>query len=630
MTKPIEILKKYWGFDTFIEPQEEIISSVLSKRDTLALLPTGGGKSLCFQLPTLLNDGICVVVSPLIALMNDQVKNLAQKGIKAIQLTSKQSQDEIVMLFDNLLYGNYKFLYLSPEKLQSEFIQTKIQHLDIQLFAIDEAHCISEWGHDFRPSYLNINKLSQLHPNVPFIALTASATPKVTNDIIDNIGMTNPTIIKKSFYRKNLGYRIINVEDKLSKIKNLIEQVNGSTIIYTNTRRKTVELSEQLNQMNFNSTFYHGGMFIEDKLKHYENWLSEKTPIIVATNAFGMGIDKANVRLIIHHNLPQSIENYMQEAGRGGRDNKNAYSYVLSNKNEINELKTLTHKTLATKKHIEQVYLKLNQYFNISYGELNETSFEFDLSAFCKTYNFSKVLVYNSLKVLNRESILFLDENIDRKSTAKFITSNTVVFNYAERNKKFDKLIKLLLRTYGGIFENSIKLNETYLANTLNISKNILKEYFTTLHNDKIISYYNSSATTHIRFLVPREDKITINIIARNIEQLNKQKTNKVNELIKFIENDNICRSIQLLSYFGESEVNNCGICDVCVSKKKKPINFKETYMIVLQLLKNKEYSSQELISKIEADEKQILFALQLLLDKNLITVTLQNKYKLL
>jgi ATP-dependent DNA helicase RecQ len=314
MSTPLEILKQYWNYESFKHPQEEIISSVINKKDTIALLPTGGGKSICFQLPILLQEGICIVISPLIALMNDQVNGLLQKGIKAVALTSKLSEGEIVTIFDNLQFGGYKFLYLSPEKLQSEFIKEKLRHLNIQLIAIDEAHCISEWGHDFRPSYLNIHLIRELHPTIPIIALTASATEKVTTDIITNLKLDAPSIIKKSFYRDNLAYQIFTVEDKLYKLQQILTKIRGPKIIYTNTRKKTIEISTRLNQLNFKTTFYHGGMTMDEKIKSYEDWMSENKPIIVATNAFGMGIDKPNVRAIIHNNLHQRVENYMQEA----------------------------------------------------------------------------------------------------------------------------------------------------------------------------------------------------------------------------------------------------------------------------------------------------------------------------
>ena len=632
MNSPLEILKKYWDFDTFRHPQETIISSVKNGTDTIALLPTGGGKSICFQVPTLLKDGVCIVISPLIALMNDQVKSLQNRNIKAVALTSKLSQDEIVTIFDNLQFGNYKFLYLSPEKLQSEFIQKKIQQLDIQLIAVDEAHCISEWGHDFRPSYLNINIIRELHPIIPVIALTASATEKVLNDIIKNLDLKEPEIVKKSFFRANLAYQIFDVEDKLYKVEQILTKIKGAKIIYTNTRRKTIEVSEQLNSLGFKSNFYHGGMQHDDKIQAYNDWMYGKTPIIVATNAFGMGIDKANVRAVIHLNLPQSIENYMQEAGRGGRDNKKAFSVVLKNKTDIHTAKTIVEKNLASVEIVKKIYFNLNQYFQIAYGELSHEKYEFNIGEFCKIYQYPVLKTYNALKILDRESILLLDESFSRKSTVKFIVDNHRIFDYCESNPSKDMLIKLILRTYGGIFESSKKINENYLSNTLNISLSEIKKNLSVLHKDKIINFYNANNNTQIQFLVPREDDRTINVISKNIEQRNQLKIEKIENLILFLENNKVCRSKQLLTYFNETKTPACGICDVCISNKNssKKTDSKDISTRIMNLFADKEeLSSKEIVSRLNFPESDVIFCLQILLEKSILAVTSQNKYKI-
>ena len=629
---PVEILKKYWGFDSFKYPQEVVISNVLKQKDTVALLPTGGGKSICFQVPTMINDGVCVVISPLIALMNDQVKNLLKKDIKAVALTSKLSQDEIITIFDNIQFGNYKFLYLSPEKLQSEFIQEKLKQLNIQLIAVDEAHCISEWGHDFRPSYLNINILRDFNSSVPIIALTATATKKVLDDIIKNLDLNEPKVVKKSFFRKNLAYQIFDVEDKIYKLQQILNKVKGVKIIYTNTRRKTVEISAKLNALGYKSNFYHGGMSIDEKIIAYENWLSEKTPIIVATNAFGMGIDKPNVRAVIHLNLPQSIENYVQEAGRGGRDEKKAFAIILKNRTDVFDAETLLQKTIPTVAIIKKVYFNLNQYFQISLGEIPLENYEFNITDFCKTYKLPITLTYNALKVLDKESILLLDESFNRKSTVKFIVNNTEVFNYCDKNPSKNNLIKLLLRSYGGIFESPKAINETYISTNLSISKSQLINDLKTLHKDKIIAFYNANSNTQIRFLVPREDNRTINMISSNIEQRNRLKFDKTKKLIAFIQNDNICRSRQLLSYFDEKNTESCGICDVCINQKKskEKVDTKTISKEIIHLLKKyKELSSKEIVEQVDALEKDILISLQILLEKNIITLTSHNKYSI-
>lgn len=632
METPIEILKKYWGHNTFRDPQEAIISSLLNGNDTFALLPTGGGKSICFQIPALINDGVCVVISPLIALMNDQVNNLNKRNIKAIALTSKLSEDEVIVAFDNLQFGNYKFLYLSPEKLQSELIRQKIKQLNVQLIAVDEAHCISEWGHDFRPSYLNIGGLRDFFPQVPFIALTASATEKVVEDIVENLGLKTPNIFKKSFLRENLAYQIYEVEDKLFKVEQILKKIKGPKIIYTNTRRATVEISTQLNYLGYKTNFYHGGMNYDDKLQHYEDWLSEKTPIIVATNAFGMGIDKPNVRAVIHYDLPQSIENYLQEAGRGGRDGKKSFSVVLKNKTDIFNTQTRLKKTLPTIDFIKLVYTNLNQFFQIAYGELSEKKYGFNLAEFCEIYKTPIVLTFNALKILEQESVLGIDDNLHRKSSVQFKISNQAIFDYCESNQSKSKLIQLLLRTYGGIFESFKTINPEYLAKVLGITKLVLINQLKQLHHDEIIQFYNADNTTQIQFLVQREDDRTINVRSKNIEQRNNQKVAKIEMLIDFIENDSVCRSIQLLSYFGEKNLTDCGICDVCLSKKnQKNKKNKETIAkeILSLLNQNKSFSSKEISSQIDASESDILFCLEILLEKNILDVTSHNKYTL-
>ncbi len=629
-TNPLEILKKYWGYNSFKDAQKEVISSVINGNDTVALLPTGGGKSICFQVPTLLRKGVCVVISPLIALMNDQVKNLQEKGIKAYALTSKLSEGEIVTIFDNLQFGNYQFLYLSPEKLQSDFIQTKLKQINIQLIAIDEAHCISEWGHDFRPSYLNINILKETHPKVPFIALTATATSRVLTDIIETLQLNKPKIIKKSFYRSNLAYQIYDIEDKLYKVEQMLNKVKENTIIYTNTRRNTVEISNQLNSLGFASNFYHGGMKMDDKLDAYNNWMNETKPIIVATNAFGMGIDKPNVRLVIHMNLPQSIENYIQEAGRAGRDGKKAFSVVLKNKTDIFNTQTITKKTLATVPIVKKIYFALNQFFRISYGELPIETFEFNISEFCKKYQFPITITYNTLKVLERENILLLDENFNRKSSVKFITSKENIFEYCNKNTSKERLIKFLLRTYGGIFESAKSININFISNSLGITQNTLISMLKTINKDGIINLYIANSNTQILFLTPREDDRTINLIASNIIKQNDLKLQKITDLISFIENDKVCRNKQLLSYFDEIYKDECGICDVCISKKKslKTINLNELSSLIIQLLKaNNELSSKEIVKLLTSEESEVLFCIQILLEKNILSVTSQNKY---
>lgn len=631
MSTPTEILKEYWNFSTFREPQEAIITSVIKNQNTIALLPTGGGKTLCYQIPTLLSDGICIVISPLIALMQDQINNLESKEIKAVLLSSQLSTNEINIIFDNLHFGNYKFLYLSPEKLQSEFIQEKIKHLPVSVIAIDEAHCISEWGHDFRPSYLKLTVLKELHPEVPFIALTATATPLVLNDIIKYLGFENPQVFKKSFYRENLAYQIYHLEDKLSKLKLILQKIKAPAIIYVQSRKLTKELSLQLNNLGFKSNFYHGGLTFEQKQQSLNQWVKEETPIMVATNAFGMGIDKANVRAVIHLNIPSSIENYIQEAGRAGRDGKKSFSVVLIDESDYYQSEQQLWNTLPTVSFIKDVYFKLNQHFKIPYGDWIQDSFSLDIEAFCTHYNLYKNKVYHALKMLDSVEIISLDENFNRKSTISFLANNHEIFNYVDKNEELGKLLQLLLRTYGGIIDFTTAINETTIAKKLGMSIEILKTQLTQLTKDEMINYIAADIHLHLIFLVPREDERTINLKSTQIASRNDLKQQKLNLIVQFLKNNTICRNKQLLNYFGEKTTTKCHICDVCLDEKTKnnKIPTKEFENQILKILEHQPKSIYELVDITSIDQKTLLDFLYLLVEKDIISLNLQHKFQL-
>ena len=461
MVTSLSILQKYWGHDTFREPQEKIIEAVLANKNVIALLPTGGGKSICFQVPALLKKGVCIVVSPLIALMQDQVTNLNEKGIRAMTIPSGISQDEIITLFDNLRFGNYKFLYISPERLQTKLIQQKIAQLDVSLIAIDEAHCISEWGHDFRPSYLKIKELKEIHPQVPIIALTATATSKVIDTITTTLNIESPDVFKKSFQRDNLAYQIYFTEDKLYKLNQIFIKTKAPAIVYVNTRNKTKEISSFLNANGFKSGFYHGGLTAIEKRLAFDNWISEKTPIIVATNAFGMGIDKPNVKVVVHFNLPNSIENYVQEAGRGGRNGEKAFSVVLTNNSDIKNVQELQQKHLPTLLEIKQIHKQLYQYFRIAKGELIEESFNFNLLDFCNKYNFVSSKTFNALQILHNNAIIQFNNNSRQKSTVQFLINSNRMLQYVSKlSIKKKEFITMFLRLYGGVFEQAVTIDE--------------------------------------------------------------------------------------------------------------------------------------------------------------------------
>ncbi|WP_299158876.1 ATP-dependent DNA helicase RecQ [uncultured Tenacibaculum sp.] len=623
----LKILNQYWGHTSFRFPQQEIISSVLEGKNTIALLPTGGGKSICFQIPALLKDGVCIVISPLVALMQDQVTNLNDKGIKATIIPSGSSQDNIITLFDNIKFGRTKFLYLSPERLQSRFIQEKIKQLNVNLIAIDEAHCISEWGHDFRPSYQNITILKDLHPNTNIIALTATATNKVINDIIGSLDIENPQVFKKSFYRKNLAYQIFKTDNKLGKLKQIFTKTKAPAIVYVNSRVKTKEISSFLNANGFKSSFYHGGLSSIEKQISFDNWMREETPIIVATNAFGMGIDKPNVRVVVHLNLPSSIENYIQEAGRGGRNGNKAFSVALTNESDIKLSKELLKKSSPTIEEIKIVHQKLYQHFQIAKGELIESSFNFNLLEFSNKYKLAANKTYNALQILNSNSIIELNNNFNQKSTVQFVVSSKQILSHYNKNPSSKNFIQSLLRLYGGIFENPVKIDEFYIAKKTGVTSWFVIKELERMSDNGFVEYNKATNDSELFFLHPREDDRTINNVSKSIKLYLAQKEQKNKDLITFIKNNSVCRSIQLLSYFDETSSNKCGICDVCLQNKHKvPIDSNE----IITLLKNyKELTVQEMSILLKLNEANILILLRELLSEEKINV-INNKYFLI
>ncbi|MBE7660253.1 ATP-dependent DNA helicase RecQ [Tenacibaculum finnmarkense] len=627
--KSIEILTHYWKHQSFRAPQQEIITAVLNRKDTIALLPTGGGKSICFQIPALINDGVCIVISPLIALMQDQVDSLVNKGIKATIIPSGSSQDEIITLFDNIRFGKTKFLYISPERLQSRFIQEKIKQLAVNLIAIDEAHCISEWGHDFRPSYQNIAILKELQPKVPFIALTATATKKVVNDIIVSLKLDTPKIFKKSFYRKNLAYQIFQTDDKLRKLNQIFTKTKGSAIVYVNSRVKTKNIASYLNAKGFKSSFYHAGLTIQEKERAFDNWMTEKTPIIVATNAFGMGIDKPNVRVVIHLNLPGSIENYIQEAGRGGRDGNKAFSVILNNQNDLKKSTDLLEKSLPNIADIKLVHRKLYQQFQITKGELIETAFDFNFLEFCTKYKFTSSKTHAVLQLLNSNGIIELNANFQQKSSIHFIVSSKQVVLYWQQNPAAKNFIQTLLRLYGGVFENPVKIDEFYIAKKTGITSwQVVKELERMLEKN-ILEYQKASNNSELFFLQPREDDKTINRVSKNIELYLAQKKKKQQDLIHFLKNNDVCRSVQLLNYFNEETTNNCGICDVCLQHKQTFYINPKHIIALFDKDKKEGLTVCEICTRLHEKQANILILLRTLLSEEKISVT-NNKYFLL
>lgn len=628
MSEALLLLQKYWKHETFRTPQEEIIQSVLDGNDTFALLPTGGGKSVCFQIPALLLNGICLVVSPLIALMKDQVQNLQSRNIKAIALTGGVSQDEVIDILDNCQFGNYKFLYLSPERLQHDWIVERLKQLPINLIAIDEAHCVSQWGHDFRPAYLKISELKTAFPKTPFLALTATATKRVQEDICKNLALENPQFFTKSFTRENLAYHVIKTEDKLFKIQQILTKNPQSSIIYVRNRKSCIETSQQLNQLGFSTTFYHGGLPAKEKEKNMQSWLENKSQVIVATNAFGMGIDKSDVKTVIHIQLPENIENYYQEAGRAGRNGEKAFGIILTNSGDIDYTKRQFLDVLPDKKFVRDVYVKLNNYFRIAYGEGFNESFAFNLNQFCSHYNFPILKAFNSLQFLDRQGILTFQSESSEKISLQFIIPSKEVIRYISLHPHDEPIITTILRTYSGIFDVETTINPHLVAKKSNTTEAAVEKVIDQLAESQCIILHAKNNDSSITFNEVREDDLTINRVAKFLAHQNQLKQDQFQSVIDYISNEDSCKNKLLLAYFEEITEEDCGICSYCFSKKKS--NPKENTDLILQLLQKDNLSSREIENSLQISPEATIFALQLLLEHHKIAINSYNQYYLL
>lgn len=625
---PKSILEHYWGFTSFRGSQEEIINAVTSGKDVLGLLPTGGGKSICFQVPALQKDGICIVISPLVALIENQVANLQSLGIKAIALKGGIKFKEVDALLDNCIYGNYKFLYLSPERLQQELVQERIRGMNVSLFVIDEAHCISQWGHDFRPAYLSCSVLRELHPKPPIIALTATATKRVSEDIIASLGLQNPVIKKDSFYRENIGFAVIVSEDKNYQLKRYCARLKHSAIVYVRSRKISEELSRYLILNGLKATFYHGGIDQKTKTERLNLWLQDKVSIMVATNAFGMGIDKPDVELVLHYQIPDSLENYFQEAGRAGRDGSFAKAILLTNTTDKLLVKKQFLEVLPDVTFVKLIYRKLNNYFQIGFEEFTETTFQLNFNEFCTVYKLNTYLAYNALLILDRNSVISLSENFTKKITLKFKTDKETLFRYMDQNPILDQFIKVVLRTYGGLFEFETLINTFLLSKKLNIPESVVHINFEKLATDDIVEYQHVDSDLEITFLVPRDDDRTINRFSRTITEQNEIKVDKVSKMLAYIENEKTCRSVQLLKYFGERQQGVCGICDVCKKNSIQETDIMTIKSEILELLKLKSATSRDLQEELNVVQGLLIKALQELLEEQSIKLNTKNEYQ--
>ena len=613
-----QILTQYWGFAKFRPLQEEIIQSVLDGHDTLALMPTGGGKSACFQVPALLNPGICIVVSPLIALMKDQVENLRNKDIKAIAIISGMGKREVDIALDNCIYGDIKFLYLSPERLLSDLVRERIRHMNVNLIAIDEAHCISQWGYDFRPPYLHISELRELHPGVPVLALTATATEDVAADIQQKLQFRSGNVFRKSFERRNLAYLVYNEENKMRKLFSIAKNVKGSGIVYVRNRRETQEIARLLNLEGITADFYHAGLDSAARSKKQLSWKRSETRVIVATNAFGMGIDKGDVRFVVHLDLPESLEAYYQEAGRAGRDEKKAFTVLLYTGSDKARLLNKLGQSYPTVKEIKQVYHQLGNYFQLAYGAGEGLTLEIDIADFCNRFKLDAIKTLNAFKFLEHDEYIALSETVFLPSRVQVLTGQAELYAFQVEQPAFDSFIKILLRSYGGVFDQFIAIKESDLAKRLGISRQEVSQILLKLQAMEILVYIPQTDKPHITFLKQRLDEQHLQINARYLSDRYEVNKHQVESVIAYAETFR-CRSQQLLAYFNEIHAPECGVCDVCIEnkrlRKKESVNDDITKEI-LDLLSSGSLGLDDLVTSVRSgNDKEKLNIIRILLD---------------
>ena len=629
MLSPQEILKQYWGYDSFRSKQEDAIHSILDAKDTLTLLPTGGGKSICFQVPALMMEGICVVISPLIALMNDQVTALKAKNIRALAITSGMSFSELDIALDNCIYGNYKFLYLSPERLESDMVQQRLKKMNINLIAVDEAHCISEWGYNFRPSYLKIAEIREI-TTAPIIALTATATPLVVKDIQEKLKFDNENVISTSFYRDELSYVVLKQDDKDSKLIQILNRVKGTSIIYCRTRKETKRIHLLLSEYGITSHYYHAGLDVLERASKQKQWQLNHVRVMVATNAFGMGIDKNDVRLVIHNHLPFSLEAYFQEAGRAGRDRKLAYSILLYNDLDIHNLKKQINDHYPEIEIVRNVYQQIANFLGIAIGDGKHQEFPFHINEFCERYNLNQLQTYNALKLLEKEDYIKLSEAIHQPSRLFIKVTHTELYQFQISNKQYDILLKILLRSYGSLFDNFTKIQENIIAKRAQLSTQEVKDFLTNLKQMDILDYIPQNSNPKLLMLKTRVDSKYISLSKETLETRKANEEAKAASVIQYASNQYQCRSHVLQNYFGEEDNKRCGKCDVCLERNKLNINDQEfeAIMLAIQNLisQNPMHVDDIIMAIVEYREDKMVSVLQFLSDNGHIAMNDEQK----
>lgn len=624
-----KILTRYWGHTHFRPLQEELIKSVGEGTDTLGLMPTGGGKSITFQIPALASPGICIVITPLIALMKDQVDRLREMEIKAQAVHSGMTREEIDIALDNCIYGDYKFLYISPERIRTELFRKRVASMNVNLVAVDEAHCISQWGYDFRPSYLNIAEIKQyIQGEVPILALTATATSKVVDDIMDKLGFRKKNVLKASFERKNLVYLVRKVEDKNEYLLSTVSKVKGSGIIYVRSRKKTREIAQFLVANNIAADYYHAGLKREIKDNKQNAWSSGNPRIIVATNAFGMGIDKADVRFVMHWDIPDSIESYFQESGRAGRDGKKAWAVQLYYESDVKRVRDRVEAKFPPVEYIKNIYELLCNFLQVPVGSGKNVVYDFNLAEFVAKYRLSVTQAYNSLKFLQRENYIELTEELNNPSRVHFTVGRDDLYKFQVANASLDGFIKLLLRSYTGMFSEYVAVNEEYLSKTSGLSRDVIYQFLKKLAGHNIINYIPGKKTALIIFTEERLDKKSLYISPDNHRNVKEKYLERLEEMIKYISSQTRCRASMLLDYFGQDSVR-CGMCDVCMSRNELDLSKYEFDRILEEmkkLLEKGALSSEQLVGKIDADKERSVKVLRWLLDHDKILKDESNK----
>lgn len=624
-----ELLRTYWKHEQFRPPQDEIIASVLEEKDTLALLPTGGGKSVCYQIPALMRPGICIVVSPLIALMKDQVKSLSDKGIKAIALTGSLQQNELSDLLDNALFGDYKFLYLSPERLQTGWIAERIKGLRVNLIAVDEAHCISQWGHDFRPAYRNISNLRDFFPAVPLIALTASATAQVASDIKTQLKISEGKTFQLSFARPNIALGLVYAEDKLFRCLDLLQKVAGPSIVYVRNRKACLEWSAIFNSKGVSATFYHGGLSTREKEGNMQSWMEGSRRVMVATNAFGMGIDRADVRSVIHIQLPENLENYYQEAGRAGRDGEKSYAILISSPSDAAHARRQFVETLPDREFLLQVYRKICTYFQIAYGEGYDESFSFNLNQFCLKYDLPVTRVFRALQFLDRQAVLSFSREFHASVSLRLTLPSRELIRYNSLNPKDEPVLLQIVRDYPGIYELDTKINLPVLSRRSGVPESKIVSILEKMQEKGLAEFRSGSQDATLLFHEVREDERTINRVAGFLKEENTRKARQLDSVIAYVSHDDRCKSRELLEYFGE-ETTDCGICSYCVSRKRAVVSRKDLRNLVREALNGVHLDSRALEQKMQVPAAELLAVLGQMLEEGEIAITDTNTYKII